>query len=305
MDSKMRYFTIAILAFSINAFAQFPTNETVGYLPGSKGSDALSADPFAQPDNICTGQTIQLFALPSGGSNNYSYTWTSDPRGFTSNSPDPVVTPLVTTKFMVEINDGYDIVTGDVTVLVNSLPNINLIPENDQKIRIVSPTEIGVCAFDSVTIDAGNPGSTYLWSDGSSDRTISAQTSGISFDIQEYEVIVTNLATGCSNSSNITINFTFNDCSYGVEEKNQAEAVKIYPNPSSDGLFNYVFEPFKGEITIEVFTSRGAMVKREVISQNQESLYTSTIDLCNQTRGVYFLKAFNNEVVLLRKLIIQ
>lgn len=301
----MKYLMFAILAFSINAFAQYPSNELVGYSSGPMEGDALTANPLAQPDNICSGQTIQLFALPNGGSSNYTFTWTSDPPGFTSNSPDPIIAPLVTTNYMVEINDGYDIIKGDVTVTVKSLPEINLIPENDQNIRIVSPTEISICAFNSVTIDAGNPGSTYLWSNGSTDRTVSAQTSGISFDLQEYEVTVTNPATGCSNSSNITINFTFNDCSYGINEKNQIEEMIVYPNPSSDGLFNYDFLPIKGEITIEVFTSRGAMVKREVINHNQGSLYTSTIDLSNQVPGVYFIKAFNSDKVLLQKLIIQ
>lgn len=301
----MKNLMIAILAFSINAFAQVPPNGLVGNLPSNMDGDSLIANSFAQPDIICSGQTVQLFALPGGGSNNYTFTWTSDPPGFTSDASDPLVAPLVTTTYTVVLNDGINTTTEDVTVIVKPLPNINLIPENDPLIREINSTEIGVCVYDSVTIDAGNPGSTYLWSNGSTDQTINIHTSGISFDLQEYEVTVTDTATGCANNSNISVYFTFTDCTYGVEEKNQANLLKFYPNPSADGLFSYIIEQFTGELTLEVFTSQGTMIKREAISHLLKCPYTSTLYLRDQTKGVYFLKVYNNEAVLLRKLIIQ
>ncbi len=301
----MKYLIIAILAFSINAFAQFPTNGLIGNLSSNMDGDTLIANSFAQPDIVCSGQTVQLFALPGGGSNNYTYTWTSDPPGFTSYVSDPLVAPLETTTYTVELNDGINTTTEDVTVIVKPLPNINLIPANDPLIREINSTEIGVCVYDSVTIDAGNPGSTYLWSNGSTDQTINVYTSGISFDLQEYEVTVTDIATGCSNYSNISVYFTFTDCTYGVEEKNQADLLRFYPNPSPDGLFSYIIEQFTGELILEVFNSQGTMIKRDVIPHLQKCPYKSTLFLCDQTKGVYFLKVSNNEAVLLRKLIIQ
>jgi hypothetical protein len=296
---------IAITAFSINAFAQVPPNGFIGNLPSDTDGDSLIANSFAQPDIICSGQTVQLFALPGGGSSNYTFTWTSDPPGFTSDASHPLVAPLVTTTYTVELNDGINTTTEDVTVIVKPLPNINLIPENDPLVREINSTEIGVCVYDSVTIDAGNPGSTYLWSNGSTEQTINIYTSGISFDLQEYEVTVTDMITGCSNHSNISVHFSFSDCTYGIEEKNQANLLKLYPNPSTDGLFSYIIEQFTGELILEVFTSQGTMIKREVIPHLQKSPYTSTLYLSDQTKGVYLLKAYNNDAVLLRKLIIQ
>jgi hypothetical protein len=301
----MKYLMIAITAFSINAFAQVPPNGFIGNLPSDTDGDSLIANSFAQPDIICSGQTVQLFALPGGGSSNYTFTWTSDPPGFTSDASDPLVAPLVTTTYTVELNDGINTTTEDVTVIVKPLPNINLIPENDPLVREINSTEIGVCVYDSVTIDAGNPGSTYLWSNGSTEQTINIYTSGISFDLQEYEVTVTDMATGCSNNSSISVHFSFTDCTYGVEEKNQADWLKFYPNPSTDGLFSYIIGQLTGELILEVFTSQGTMIKREVIPHLQKSPYTSTLYLSDQTKGVYLLKVYTNRSVFLRKLIIQ
>ncbi len=83
---------------------------------------ALDVDPAATPDAICQGEGTQLSANASGGSGNYTYTWTSDPAGFTSSQANPEATPLVTTTYHVEVNDGFNTATGDVEVVVYPNP---------------------------------------------------------------------------------------------------------------------------------------------------------------------------------------
>lgn len=301
----MKYLTIAIMAFSLNAFAQISTNELIVYSPGYAAGDALMVSPSALPDNICSGLTVQLNAMPTGGSGNYTYSWTSDPLGFTSDLPDPKVSPLVTTDYMVVINDGSSITSGNVAVIVRPSPVINLIPVNDENVHIISQEEISVCAFQSITLDAGNPGSTYLWSNNSEEQTINVETSGLTTDLQEFEVTVTDLVSNCSTSKNISVLFNFTDCTYGVDETNKGNVLTFYPNPSPDGYFNYIFEQLKGEITLEVFTSHGTLIKRDVIPNQQGSSYKSSIDLSHQKPGVYLLKATSNKVAIQKKLIIQ
>lgn len=301
----MKYLTIAILAFSLNAFAQVPTNGFVVYSTGSAAGDALLVSPSALPDNICSGLSVQLNALPSGGSGNYTYSWTSDPQGFTSDQPDPMVTPLVTTEYTVVINDGSSITSGNVAVIVRPSPVVNLIPINDATIHIINQQEISVCAFNSYTLDAGNPGAIYLWSNNSQEQTITVETSGITTDLQEFEVTVTDPVTNCSTISSMSVLFTFTDCIYGVDENNQGNLHIIYPNPSLDGYFNFNLEGLKGEITLEVFTSQGTMIRRDVILNYQDNLLKSSLDLSDQTPGVYFLKVTGNQMVIQQKLIIQ
>ncbi|MDD5508892.1 MAG: dockerin type I domain-containing protein, partial [Bacteroidales bacterium] len=78
----------------------------------------LDADPAASPDLVCAGGSTQLTANASGGSGTYTYSWTSDPPGFTTALANPQVTPDVTTTYTVVVDDGYNIVTGSITVTV-------------------------------------------------------------------------------------------------------------------------------------------------------------------------------------------
>jgi large repetitive protein len=88
----------------------------------------LSVLAMANPQTICnTGVPIQLSAVGSGGSGNYSFTWISNPAGFNSNLQNPVVNPFITTQYTVTINDGYNMATNYVIVTVNPLPALFIV----------------------------------------------------------------------------------------------------------------------------------------------------------------------------------
>ncbi|MCX6303517.1 MAG: T9SS type A sorting domain-containing protein [Bacteroidetes bacterium] len=76
----------------------------------------------ASPGTICAGASALLNAMVSGGSGNYSYSWTSNPPGFTSNLHSPTVFPVSTTAYSVQVNDGFSNVSGTATVVVNAKP---------------------------------------------------------------------------------------------------------------------------------------------------------------------------------------
>ena len=82
----------------------------------------LAVNPYAVPPEICIGQSAQLFANAINGTGVYTYSWTSDPPGFTSDEANPVVSPLETTTYFVEVNDTVETVYGSVTVTVYPLP---------------------------------------------------------------------------------------------------------------------------------------------------------------------------------------
>ena len=82
----------------------------------------LSGSPTATPNPVCSGQITQLNANASGGSGNYTYSWSSNPAGFSSTLANPTVSPTVTTTYSVIINDGYTSVTVSCIVTVYPLP---------------------------------------------------------------------------------------------------------------------------------------------------------------------------------------
>ena len=296
-------FTLFVTDMGTGCVCQQPDSVTV-----SLDGFAVMALPEAQPDTVCSGSSATLFTMPAGGTSNYTYQWTSDPPGFTSTLPNPEVSPSFTTDYIVLVNDGYNSANATVTINVNQLPQVNLLPPPDPDIQVISPTspvEIAVCVFDTVTLNAGNPGSIYLWSNGSDQQSIDILTSGLSVDIQEYDVTVTNPVTGCSNTAGITTYFTFINCSYGIDDNVNNKKLMVYPNPSGDGLFNYHIDGLEGEILVEIFNSQGIFSFKEAISVVAGNTYYSSVNLSEHAPGIYFLKVTYNEGTMMRKLIIQ
>ena len=80
---------------------------------------------LAEPMIICSGETVQLNAVPSGGSGDYEYSWTSVPAGFVSDLKEPTDNPEVTTTYTVSVFDGQNTIETSVTVVVNPIPIVN------------------------------------------------------------------------------------------------------------------------------------------------------------------------------------
>jgi len=86
------------------------------------GSLAVSAT--ATPDEVCEGESSQLNGYAGGGSGSYSYSWTSDPPGFTSTEQNPIVIPTETKDYIIEVNDGTVSIYDTVTVTMFPFPGI-------------------------------------------------------------------------------------------------------------------------------------------------------------------------------------
>ncbi len=85
----------------------------------------LTVNVTADNATICNGDTVQLDAVVSGGSGNYTYTWSSTPLGFSSSISSPQVTPVLTTVYSVVVNDGNSSVNSSVTITVNPTPLVS------------------------------------------------------------------------------------------------------------------------------------------------------------------------------------
>jgi hypothetical protein len=82
----------------------------------------LGVSLIAQPDIICFGDQTEINSFAQGGTEDYTFFWTSDPPGFSSDLPTIVVQPEVTTTYYVVVDDGYNIAEGSVTVEIIPLP---------------------------------------------------------------------------------------------------------------------------------------------------------------------------------------
>ncbi|MDP4280607.1 MAG: T9SS type A sorting domain-containing protein [Bacteroidota bacterium] len=141
-----------------------PTVSTMYTVTANDGSQNQSASAnvlvnmtvnvTATPSTINAGQSSQLNTTVTGGSGTYTYSWVSNPAGFASSSPNPVVTPTVNTIYTVTVNDGTLNANGSATVNVNLSSSASASPSS-------------ICAGDSTQLSAnamgGSGNYTYSW----------------------------------------------------------------------------------------------------------------------------------------------
>jgi len=153
-------------------------------------SNQISAAVSYQ-NTICAGDPVQFTTYVSLNCGPVTYSWTSDPAGFTSNLPNPTDTPLVTTTYYLEVTDGYSIANIQASVTVNPLPVV-------------------VCPNDTTVCDNGGPfvltgatpaGGTY-WGFGVSGGVFYPVVTGTGNHIIHYYYTDAN---GCTNDCDFVI----------------------------------------------------------------------------------------------------
>lgn len=155
----------------------------------------LSASASANPDQICAAGTSQLNVAVSGGSS-YTYSWTSNPAGFTSNIQNPVVSPNFTTTYTVIVSSDGCESSSSVTVIVGTPPTVA---------ATVSDEEI--CNGESVQLNASASGGTsytYLWTSDPPGFNSTLQNPVASPSVTTTYFVTVN-SGGCSETDNVTV----------------------------------------------------------------------------------------------------
>jgi hypothetical protein len=159
----------------------------------------LTADAGADRD-LCAGQSTVLGGDPPGfgGTGFISYSWTSNPAGFTSSSPNPTVSPTVTTTYTLTITDDSGASNNStVTITVNPAPAVSFQP-------VPPDTEVRTSYSLSDTYFELNASPSQLISDGATffgPGVVSISDSNKYYFNPKF--------AGVSNSHTIT--YTFND----------------------------------------------------------------------------------------------
>jgi hypothetical protein len=264
-----------------------PANVTVEVTGGP-----LGVSPLATPEWICIGDSTQLHASAGGGNvGYYQYTWGSNPAGFTSNDPDPFVWPTENTTYSLTVNDGFNTVGGSTHVSIYSSPYIYM-----------GPHDSIVCTYATVHLDAGNPGSSYLWSNGETTQTIDLESTGIGSEVQKYHVQVTNVH-GCISNDSISIHFTFDACT-GINNPKENGSIRIYPNPNS-GMFTIEAIGFCKEVTTTISNMVGQKIVSFILPQNEPGKFLMTTDLKNLPKGIYLVRFESDNYLRTEKLVIR
>ncbi len=165
----------------------------------------MSVDALADPPSVCAGDLVNLNANVTGGSGNFVFDWTSDPPGFTSDIQSPSANPLVTTTYYVVVDDGFTIITAQVTV--NVLPKPVADAGADQVINVGTATTLEGSA------SGGQQPYSYLWEpsymiEGPND--IQQPATIVLSEPQNYTLVVTD-DNGCPGDPDLVLVNTSGD----------------------------------------------------------------------------------------------
>ncbi|MDA3942462.1 MAG: PKD domain-containing protein [Bacteroidetes bacterium] len=262
------------------------------------GGDQLGVFVEADQQAICLGETTQLHATAfGGGSQNYTYLWSTNNSGWQSTAANPEICPEATTLYTVAVSDGFLTVEETLSITVKLLPQVDITPS------AYTPTDntIFVCVRDSVWLDAG-PGFSYLWMNGATAQRQKALTNGNWIDVQDWSVRVTDPLTGCVNNDSLIVFFDFNSCNIGLEELANTDQLRIFPNPGN-GQFQLIVKNMEATVSLLVRAADG----RNLIHRDQlklsKSVTTIQLDLMIQPNGIYFLTITDGHHTISRKLI--
>ncbi len=210
---------------------------------------------------LCGENEIELDAGNSGD----IYLWSTD-----ETSQIITASGSGNTMFWAQVTNDNNCSSRD-TVYINfaQLPVINL------------GSDTTICGGETITLDAGNPGSEYLWSTGADGQTYVADTVGYGYGVQNISVEVTS-ELGCQNNSEIAVDFL--DCT-SVHEISGID-FSIYPVPS-DGMISIKLSGQSNRpLNIMVYDLTGRLIYN-IPNIVVTGVTVEKVDLSSVSKGAY------------------
>ncbi len=150
---------------------------------------------MVDPSAICVGGSATLTSTVTGGTGDLTFFWKNEAGDVVSNEQSFTASPLVTTAYTAFVVQGTDTIQSlPVTLTVYDLPVVAL------------GDDVAYCGNQLHLLDAGNAGSTYLWSNGASTQTVEVSADALGFGQHQLWVQVTNI-NGCVSADTILVTY--------------------------------------------------------------------------------------------------
>jgi len=226
------------------------------------------------PFSACQGESVTLDA----GAGFSSYSWSTG-------ASTQTISITQSGTYSVTVTNSNDCSASDnATVTFYSLPTVEL------------GGPYTACQGENVTLDAGAGFSSYSWSTGAQNQTITISN----MDVGEYEYSVNILdVNGCSSSDTILVIVTLAD---GTAELFYGYNILVYPNPTKDHIHLKSLADIKSDITITITDNSGRILYINKFEEF-ESKVVKTIDMSEFYSGVYYLRLSNSRIIKIIKII--
>ncbi len=168
---------------TINASTSGVYSVTVTNANNCSASDAVNVQFNAMPVDALQDVTTCISSLPTlnAGNTGSTFVWST-------NATSQSITPTASATYSVQVTTGQNCVdTFDAVVTLAPLVTVSL------------GNDTSICQGQSLTLDAGTPGSTYLWNTNATTQTIDVSANGT------YSVTVSNGWCTASDVINVTV----------------------------------------------------------------------------------------------------
>ncbi len=280
----------------------------VNGLSALMGVNGLHVNATAAPGAICLGDQVQLNAAILEPTDGVTYTWTSQPSGFSSTQQNPVVVPTVSTVYTVDAFDGVfhgygsaSVTVTEASLLVEILPlrNINI------------PSGIFKCYNATINITAAGGsvtgGSTFIVQDGGNVNMIAGQKinllPGTKVNNGGYlHAVITTTGAYCCASPAASPTMLQSEPTGFFDLPKDDSFFKVFPNPTT-GTFTIELNgvDMNSSVSVEIYSMLGDLIE----SANMPAFNQHVFDLSRRPTGVYLVRVTYGEKTGLSKVIKQ
>lgn len=232
----------------------------------------ISVKAYAGKDvRGCSGNRVVLTA--SGGDR---YKWSTGQTTKTIYVYPKTNKKEETFKYTVTAYKGNSYATDDVNVTVKSIPNLNL------------GSDITIRKGRTVTLSSNVNGRWYKWSNGSNSKSIRVKPNKTT----SYRLIVKGY-NGCLNNDWVKINVSNNKNAKYLD----SDDIKVYPNPTTNWV-NITNKTGMNQ-SYKIVDNYNKTVKSGVVGKSQK------ISMSNLKKGIYFLRVFSQDNLVVKKIILN
>ncbi|MFH1160368.1 MAG: T9SS type A sorting domain-containing protein [bacterium] len=265
-------------------------------------ANVFSTFASATPAKFCLGlDTVQLNVLAYGGTNTYTYSWSSIPAGFTSNLQNPQVISTDTTQYIVSTTSGTLIRSDTVLVKVVYPPEAN------------AGEDTTICAW-AGSIDLHGIAAHYrnfVWGsfgDGTFSNMYELQTTYYPGNEDRTNggvdlVLVAFANTPCQGKIMDTLHLGIDPCT-GIEETVPSLSVRVIPNPACEKVTLTIQSPSQTACSLTITGMDGRVFYAARIPLEKGRTET-VIDLSGYSKGVYLVQVKTESEVISRQLVVQ
>ncbi len=222
--------------------------------------DAPPAITLGDDRVICKDSSIRLAASTTNGRKPYQYKWTPETGLSSALISSPIAKPSATTQYIVTVKDYNGCIATDTITIVVAIPQPATIKRQGDTL-------------------IASPGLSYRWL--FNDEEIASENSQrlVPKKSGRYAVVITDDSVGCTvKSQDIIVTLSY------VEQNEEANSLRIFPNPASDKIS--IFLNSTEKIIIRLYTATGENVLNTILPDGAQ---TYALSLEALPSGVYLI----------------